>query len=194
MNAVEAFYAPPTSTNPRDGEGWEKDSLKDYFEQKTKFTKNKTRNIPDINFKTTDNNPSESLRKFQETPPPLRDWSPSPPLQFNQLIDDYKNADDLSLFSRKSPSPPTFSLTGGSMTFNPTKKIEESNIGHKLLKKMGWEGSGLGLNQQGIQEPIKGGEIRDKIDQYKGLGGTMNDPFELFRRNRSVTFAKKRTY
>jgi len=34
--------------------------------------------------------------------------------------------------------------------------IDESNIGNKMLKAMGWtEGSGLGRNNQGIVEPVK---------------------------------------
>ena len=32
---------------------------------------------------------------------------------------------------------------------------------------VGWGGSGLGALQQGIEEPIKAGEVRDKIDKYK---------------------------
>ena len=33
---------------------------------------------------------------------------------------------------------------------------------------LGWEeGAGLGLREQGIQEPIRGGEVRDKNDKYK---------------------------
>ena len=32
----------------------------------------------------------------------------------------------------------------------------------------GWEeGVGLGLREQGIQEPIRGGEVRHKNDKYK---------------------------
>jgi len=29
------------------------------------------------------------------------------------------------------------------------RKLDESNKGHQLLKKMGWGGSGLGANEQG---------------------------------------------
>lgn len=32
---------------------------------------------------------------------------------------------------------------------------------------VGWGGSGLGSQQQGIEEPIKSAEVRDKIDKYK---------------------------
>ena len=49
----------------------------------------------------------------------------------------------------------------------PTR-LDESNKGHQLLKKMGWGGAGLGASEQGIAEPIKGGEIRDRNDMYRG--------------------------
>ena len=32
---------------------------------------------------------------------------------------------------------------------------------------VGWEGAGLGRSEQGIQNPISGGEVRDKFDQFK---------------------------
>ena len=31
----------------------------------------------------------------------------------------------------------------------------------------GWEGAGLGKSEQGIQDPIKQGEVRDKQDMFK---------------------------
>ena len=31
----------------------------------------------------------------------------------------------------------------------------------------GWGGAGLGRTQQGISDPISGGEVRDKFDKYK---------------------------
>ncbi|KAF3454744.1 hypothetical protein FNV43_RR05192 [Rhamnella rubrinervis] len=39
-------------------------------------------------------------------------------------------------------------------------QLSSSNIGYKLLQKMGWKGKGLGKDEQGITEPIKSG-IRD---------------------------------
>lgn len=47
------------------------------------------------------------------------------------------------------------------------RRIGEANVGHQLLKKMGWEGAGLGAAEQGIQDPIKGGEVRSQSDKYK---------------------------
>lgn len=53
----------------------------------------------------------------------------------------------------------------------------------------GWSGSGgLGAKEQGIQDPIKGGDIRDKWDQYKGVGVALDDPYENYRRNKSYSF------
>lgn len=66
--------------------------------------------------------------------------------------------------------------------------IEESNKGHQLLMKMGWSGSGLGAQNQGIEAPISGGEVRDRQDQYKGVGINLNDPYENFRKNKGAAF------
>lgn len=71
-----------------------------------------------------------------------------------------------------------------------------SNKKKKLAKGLqcrvlaaGWSGSGgLGAKEQGIQDPIKGGDIRDKWDQYKGVGVALDDPYENYRRNKSYSF------
>jgi len=70
-------------------------------------------------------------------------------------------------------------------------RLDDSNVGHKLLKKMGWGGQGLGKQESGIVNPISGGEIRDKQDQFKGVGMEMNDPFESFRKNKSYTYNRR---
>lgn len=66
--------------------------------------------------------------------------------------------------------------------------LDESNRGHQLLKKMGWGGAGLGANEQGIENPISGGDVRDKVDQYKGVGISINDPYENFRKSKGQAF------
>lgn len=49
-----------------------------------------------------------------------------------------------------------------------TDFIDEGNKGHQMLKKLGWTSGGLGAGKnQGISEPISGGELRDRNDLYK---------------------------
>ncbi|KAJ0032660.1 hypothetical protein NQD34_002741 [Periophthalmus magnuspinnatus] len=50
---------------------------------------------------------------------------------------------------------------------------------------------GLGAKEQGIQDPIKGGDVRDKWDQYKGVGVSLDDPYENYRRNKSYNFVAR---
>lgn len=61
-----------------------------------------------------------------------------------------------------------FFHSGGNYT-KPNEFIEETNKGHQMLMKMGWSGAGAGLgsNNQGIDTPIAGGEVRDRQDMYK---------------------------
>lgn len=73
-----------------------------------------------------------------------------------------------------------------------SSRLGEENKGHQLLMKMGWSGSGgLGAKEQGIQDPIKGGDVRDKWDQYKGVGVSLDDPYENYRRNKSYNFVAR---
>lgn len=53
---------------------------------------------------------------------------------------------------------------------------------------MGWGGGALGASGEGITNPIENAEIRDRVDMYKGLGMSMNDPYEVFRKNKSTGF------
>ncbi|EGT42700.1 CBN-TAG-65 protein [Caenorhabditis brenneri] len=56
------------------------------------------------------------------------------------------------------------------------------------MAKMGWtSGRGLGSNEHGIVDPVSGGEIRDRNEQFMGLGRTL-DPYEQFRKQRSGTY------
>lgn len=62
-----------------------------------------------------------------------------------------------------------FAYSGASFTSSTTSGIDSSNKGHQMLQKMGWSAGGLGAAGQGIAEPISGGHVRDKQDQYKGI-------------------------
>lgn len=52
-------------------------------------------------------------------------------------------------------------------------QLTSSNIGFRLLQKMGWKGKGLGKDEQGIIEPIRSG-IRDP---KLGVGKQEQDDF-----------------
>ena len=63
-----------------------------------------------------------------------------------------------------------------------------------MLRKMGWGGSGLGLKEQGIENPIDAGDVRDNPqDRFRGLGipTAKNDPFEAFRKNKGKAFISR---
>ncbi|KAK9878642.1 hypothetical protein WA026_023092 [Henosepilachna vigintioctopunctata] len=91
---------------------------------------------------------------------------------------------------RRTPTPPHVHGFGGSsyMRSSDLQELDSSNKGHQMLKKMGWGGSGLGANEQGIDAPISGGDVRDKQDQFKGVGCNLNDPYENFRKNKGAAF------
>lgn len=86
----------------------------------------------------------------------------------------------------RSPTPPSF--LGGAYPTASTSGLDSSNKGHQLLQKMGWQAGGLGASGQGIAEPISGGIVRDRQDQYKGIGVNLNDPYENFRKNKGAAF------
>lgn len=58
--------------------------------------------------------------------------------------------------------------SGGAYPSTSMSGLDASNKGHQLLQKMGWSAGGLGASGQGIAEPISGGIVRDRQDQYKG--------------------------
>ncbi|KAF7703049.1 calcium homeostasis endoplasmic reticulum protein isoform X1 [Silurus meridionalis] len=93
----------------------------------------------------------------------------------------------------RSPTPPSTSGLGSAPPAPPIDyRLGEENKGHQMLMKMGWSGSGgLGVKEQGIQDPIKGGDVRDKWDQYKGVGISLDDPYVNYRRNKSYNFVAR---
>ena len=42
-----------------------------------------------------------------------------------------------------------------------------------MLQRMGWKGAGLGAEETGIVEPVKGGEVRDRRPQKERLSRAM---------------------
>ncbi|KAF7639861.1 hypothetical protein Mgra_00000781 [Meloidogyne graminicola] len=96
----------------------------------------------------------------------------------------------------RSPTPderPTFAVPVGpapraSISFKiPPQPINrETNKGAQLMTKMGWEGKGLGTKEQGIEEPVSGGEVRDKTEQFRGLG-SKPDIYEQYRKQMSTS-------
>lgn len=52
-------------------------------------------------------------------------------------------------------------------------QLTSSNIGFRLLQKMGWKGKGLGKEEQGITEPIKAGVREAKL----GVGKQEQDDY-----------------
>lgn len=52
-------------------------------------------------------------------------------------------------------------------------QLTSSNVGYRLLQKMGWKGKGLGKDEQGIIEPIKSGMRDPKL----GIGKQEEDDF-----------------
>ncbi|BAF13955.2 Os04g0115400 [Oryza sativa Japonica Group] len=82
--------------------------------------------------------------------------------------------DDFDEFRLPMSHRPTENLeTEGLEQASVDTQLTSSNVGFRLLQKMGWKGKGLGKNEQGITEPIKAG-IRDA---KLGVGKQEQDDF-----------------
>ncbi|KAI3903882.1 hypothetical protein MKW92_023187 [Papaver armeniacum] len=87
----------------------------------------------------------------------------------DSLAEDH--GDDFRLSSKHKPTenPDLDNVEQASLD----TQLTSTNVGFRLLQKMGWKGKGLGKNEQGIVEPIKAG-IRDP---KLGIGKQEQDDF-----------------
>ncbi|GFX38236.1 calcium homeostasis endoplasmic reticulum protein [Trichonephila clavipes] len=131
---------------------------------------------------------SRSRSQSPDLPPRRSSKSPSPPSRSNFQRSRNRSPKRNRSPDRRSVSPPSFMGSGS----NPhDRRLDESNKGHQLLKKMGWAGAGLGSNEQGIQDPVDAGDVRDRQDMYKGIGVNLNDPYENFRKSKGQAFINR---
>lgn len=202
LKAVEAFYASPSHETPRNSEGWEQLALYDFYKDKHTATQGKAGSLANLPLKdhpflsedkiekevreVAKEDNEETKRRFREekttclrsshSPENKRRSSPSPERK-------PRHSKKSARMDKRSPSPEKASFASMSNC-----KLQESNKGHQLLKKMGWSGEGLGSSGQGMQEPIPAGEARDASTLYRGIGMQTADPFESYRRNRGQQF------
>ncbi|KAK2156555.1 hypothetical protein LSH36_210g04002 [Paralvinella palmiformis] len=216
LAAVEAFYSPPSHERPRDSEGWEKLGLFEFFKAKEKAAKLKEQEGKKSPSRSRSNSRSRSRSGSNSTSysrSRSRSRSPSPPRQMfrrRSLSESppYKRSSKSRSRSRtrsrsrsaspprqvssakdRSPTPPSFGEPF--YATNTNTRLGQENKGHMLLKKMGWGGGGLGSSEQGIVDPVEHGEVRDRVDMFKGIGVANNDPFEQFRKNKSQGFIQR---
>ncbi|ONM19032.1 D111/G-patch domain-containing protein [Zea mays] len=88
---------------------------------------------------------------------------------------DLDEEDDLEEFRLPMGHRPTENLdTDGLQQASVYTQLTASNVGFRLLQKMGWKtGKGLGKNEQGILEPIRA----DMRDAKLGVGKQEEDDF-----------------
>ncbi|CAN9500862.1 unnamed protein product [Ophioblennius macclurei] len=193
LAAVEAFYSPPSHDRPRNSEGWEQNGLYEFFRAKMRARRKKggqERRSRGRSSSRSSSPSSKSSRSRSSSSSRSSSGSRSRSRSSRSRSRSRSPAKRQRVPRSRSPSPqpgPPGSSKGGL-----DSRLGEENKGHQLLMKMGWSGSGgLGAKEQGIQDPIKGGDIRDKWDQYKGVGVSLDDPYENYRRNKSYNFVAR---
>uniref|UniRef100_A0A3B4BHH6 Uncharacterized protein n=1 Tax=Periophthalmus magnuspinnatus TaxID=409849 RepID=A0A3B4BHH6_9GOBI len=219
LAAVEAFYSPPSHDRPRNSEGWEQNGLYEFFRAKMRARRKKEQekhNSGRGDSRSRSRGRSSS-RSSSHSSKSSRSRSRSSRSRSSSLCTNYPVSllSVLYIIFLSSvpylcplypclffvPPGPSFlshvhspvpSLGGLPPKLAVDSRLGEENKGHQLLMKMGWSGSGgLGAKEQGIQDPIKGGDVRDKWDQYKGVGVSLDDPYENYRRNKSYNFVAR---
>ncbi|CAG2105987.1 unnamed protein product [Medioppia subpectinata] len=246
LQAVEAFYAPPTHERPRNSDGWEQLGLYEFFKAKSQTMKIKDESpavkdpseepFSDKNkntVKNSSNNTSNNNNNTSKPNPKIRGNPGVDGVQSRRQVSDEDTLDLIPglgveaevtvgveveavvLFDRigrgvevilRSKVLRKFYIIeesvvvelNGCLLFStytkPDTRLDESNKGHQMLKKMGWSGTaGLGATEQGIKDPIKGGDVRENDEKYRGVGvrTAENDPFEKFRQNKGKAFLQR---
>ncbi|KAL3211308.1 hypothetical protein MRX96_036536 [Rhipicephalus microplus] len=175
MQAVEMFYSPPSHERPRNSEGWEQLGLYEFFKAKSQYVRKRPSSDDEGDGYSRgrsdrDEQQEERRAKAKEIEDQIRD---------DIARRKYRES--------KSPTPPSF--FGSSYGSDPRdSRLDESNKGHQLLRKMG---AGLGASEQGIQDPIHPGDVRDRQDLYKGVGINLHDPYENFRKSKGQAFINR---
>ncbi|XP_062868861.1 calcium homeostasis endoplasmic reticulum protein isoform X2 [Trichomycterus rosablanca] len=220
LAAVEAFYSPPSHDRPRNSEGWEQNGLYEFFRAKMRARRKKDhdkrnstrgsrsrsrsrsrgRSSSRSSSRSYKSSRSRSSRSRSRSYSRSRSRSGSRSRSKSRSRSRSKSrsksrSPDQRQHAAKSCSPTPLATSGlGSGPSAPVvdQRLGEENKGHQMLMKMGWSGSGgLGAKEQGIQDPIKGGDIRDKWDQFKGVGVSLDDPYVNYRRNKSYNFVAR---
>lgn len=214
LAAVEAFYSPPSHDRPRNSEGWEQNGLYEFFRAKMRARRKKEQEKHSSGRedsrsrsrgRSSSRSSSHSSKSSRSQSHSSRSQSRSRSRSYSRSRSRSRSTSSRSRSRSKSrsqspakrrgtaKSPPSTSALGGlPPKLCADNRIGEENKGHQLLMKMGWSGSGgLGAKEQGIQDPIKGGDVRDKWDQYKGVGVSLDDPYENYRRNKSYNFVAR---
>uniref|UniRef100_A0A8C9WXI7 Calcium homeostasis endoplasmic reticulum protein n=1 Tax=Sander lucioperca TaxID=283035 RepID=A0A8C9WXI7_SANLU len=189
LAAVEAFYSPPSHDRPRNSEGWEQNGLYEFFRAKFRARRKKgqekrnsvrggSRSRSHSRGRSSSRSSSRSSKSSRSRSRSSRSHSRSRSRSYSR--------------SRSANTNHTHSCMIPFMLIIIIIINLSLYCSCVVLSAVGWSGSGgLGAKEQGIQDPIKGGDIRDKWDQYKGVGVSLDDPYENYRRNKSYNFVAR---
>lgn len=214
LSAVEAFYAPPSHERPRDGEGWEKLALYEYFKVKNASRKQKEEEI-ELGTRERSRSPtpidpdwlkatkkpkkrvyrSRSRSKSREPSP--RGRSPPPRSRRSRSRSRSprrgRNRSPRSPIrrERRSLTPPSFggggfgSKSSGNPLFLDDNKVPQQQQHQQPMMKIGGGGGGMGMSAGPVGGEVWGGHDREGLGSY---GARNSDPYESFRKNKGAAF------
>ncbi|KAK4782042.1 hypothetical protein SAY86_016144 [Trapa natans] len=87
----------------------------------------------------------------------------------DSLVEDLSGDFQLPIYHRPTENVDLDNVEQASMD----TQLTSSNVGFRLLQKMGWKGKGLGKDEQGIVEPIKSDMRQPKL----GIGKQEEDDY-----------------